>query len=92
MTLPTVLLALLIALFYGTFYHLVRGGSFWRLLLFLTLSLIGFVAGHLIGLWRGWIFFPIGGMNLGLSSLGSLLTLLLGDWLSRVEVRAESKV
>lgn len=92
MTLPTLLLALLIALFYGTFYHLVRGGGFWRLLFYLALSLVGFVGGHLIGLWRGWIFFPIGGMNLGLSSLGSLVALILGDWLSRVEVNVESKV
>lgn len=92
MTLPTLLLALLIALFFGTFYHLVRGGSVWRLLFYLTLSLIGFVAGHLVGLWRGWIFFPIGGMNLGLSSMGSLVSLILGDWLSRVEVSPESKV
>lgn len=92
MTLPTLLLALLIGLFYGTFYHLVRGGSFWRLLLYLALSLFGFGIGHLVGLWRGWLLFPIGGMNLGLSSIGSLLALILGDWLSRVEMNTESKV
>lgn len=92
MTLPTLLLAGLIALFYGTFYHLIRGGSFWRLLLYLGLSLFGFVMGHLIGLWRSWLLFPIGGMNLGLSSAGSILALILGDWLSRVEVNTESKV
>ena len=92
MTLPTLLLAVLIALFYGTFYHLVRGGSFWRLFLYLTLSLLGFVLGHLVGLWRGWILIPIGGMNLGLSSIGSVMALILGDWLSRVEMNTESKV
>ena len=92
MTLPTLLLALLIALFYGTFYHLIRGGTFWRLLLYLALSLFGFVLGHLLGIWRGWTFFPIGGMNLGLSSIGSVVSLILGDWLSRVEVNPESKV
>lgn len=92
MTLPTLLLALLIALFYGTFYHLVRGGSFWRLLLYLGLSLFGFVMGHLIGIWRGWVLIPIGEMNLGLSTVGSIVVLILGDWLSRVEVNAESKV
>jgi hypothetical protein len=92
MTLPTLLLAGLIALFYGTFYHLVRGGSVWRLLLYLGLSLFGFVMGHLVGLWRNWVFFPIGGMNLGLSSAGSILALILGDWLSRVEVNTQSKV
>lgn len=92
MTLPTLLLALLIALFYGTFYHLVRGGSFWRLLLYLGLSLFGFGMGHLVGIWRGWVLIPIGEMNLGLSTVGSIVVLILGDWLSRVEVNAESKV
>lgn len=92
MTIPTLILALLIALFYGTFYHLVRGGGFWRLLLYLALSVFGFVLGHLIGLWRNWIFIPIGTMNLGLSSVGSLALLILGDWLSRVEENPRGKV
>jgi hypothetical protein len=92
MTLPTLLLALLIAMFYGTFYHLIRGGSFWRLLLYLGLSLFGFAMGHMLGLWRHWVFLPIGGMNLGLSSIASVLSLILGDWLSRIEVNTESKV
>jgi hypothetical protein len=87
MTLPTILFALLIALLYGALYHLIRGGGFWRLLLYLGLSLFGFVMGHLIGLWRGWVWIPLGSINLGLSTLGSILTLFFGDWLSRIEVR-----
>lgn len=92
MTLPTLLFALLIALLYGTVYHLIRGGGFWRLLWYLSLGLFGFVAGHLVGLWRGWVWIPLGSINLGLSTLGSLLTLLIGDWLSRIEVDQQSKV
>ena len=92
MTLPALLFAILIALLYGALYHLVRGGGFWRLILYLILSLAGFMAGHLIGIWRGWVWIPLGAVNLGLSSAGSLLILLLGDWLSRVEVNEESKV
>lgn len=92
MTLPSFLFALLIALLYGTLYHLIRGGSFWRLLLYLGLSLFGFAMGHLLGLWRGWILLPIGTINMGLSSLGSFLMLILGDWLSRVESNPQSKV
>jgi hypothetical protein len=38
------------------------------------------------------VLFPIGTLNLGLSSLGSLAILLLGDWLSRFESNAESTV
>jgi hypothetical protein len=92
MSLPTLLFALLIALFYGAMYHLIRGGRLGRLLLYLGLSILGFAAGHLVGLWRGWILVPLGSLNLGLSSIGSIIILVIGDWLSRVEVKQESKV
>jgi hypothetical protein len=92
MTLPAILIGLMIALLYGAVYHLIRGGSIWRLFLYLSLSLFGFVAGHLIGIWRGWVLLPIGSINLGLSTIGSIVILVLGDWLSRVEVNQESKV
>jgi len=85
MTLPALLFALLVALFYGAVFHLVRGGGFWRLLLCLNLSVFGFAMGHLLGLWRGWVFLPLGTLNLGLSSLGSVMVLIFGDWLSRIE-------
>ncbi len=92
MTLPALLFALLIALLYGALYHLIRGGSLWRLLLYFGLSIAGFAIGYLIGLWRGWILLPLGSLNLGLSSLGSILVLIIGDWLSRVEAKERSKV
>ena len=92
MTIPALLFALLVALLYGALYHFVRGGGFGRLLLFFILSIIGFALGHLVGLWRGWVWIPVGSINLGLSSIGSLLILVFGDWLTRMEVREESKV
>ena len=87
MTLPSLLFALLLALFYGAMYHLIRGGGGWRLLLYFCLSISGFVVGHLIGLWRGWILMPLGALNLGLSSIGSVMILIFGDWLSRIEAK-----
>ena len=87
MILPTLLFAFLVALFYGALYHLIRGGGFWRLMLFFSLSVFGFAMGHLIGLWRGWTFIPLGSLNFGLSSLGSIMVLIFGDWLSHVEAR-----
>ena len=92
MTLPSLLFALLVALLLGSLYHLIRGGGFWRLMLSLGLSVLGFAAGHLVGLWQGWIFFPVGSLNVGMSSLGSLFILLIGDWLSRMESKGESAV
>ena len=85
MTIPTLLFALLIALLYGAAYHLIRGGGFWRLFLYFSLSIAGFVIGHLVGIWRGWVLIPLGSLNLGLSSIGSVMILILGDWLSRIE-------
>jgi len=87
MTSPTILFALIIALLYGALYHLLRGGGFWRLVLYLGLSVVGFAIGHLIGLWRGWAFAPLGSLNLGVSSIGSFVILVFGDWLSRIEAK-----
>ena len=87
MTVPALLFALLISLFYGALYHLIRGGGVWRLLLYFSLSISGFILGHLIGIWREWTFLPLGALNLGLSSLGSIMLLIVGDWLSRIEAR-----
>ena len=91
MTLPTFFLALLIALLYGALYHLLRDGGFWRLVLYLLSSLLGFGLGHLVGTWWGLVFLPLGSLNLGMCSVGSVLVLVAGDWLSRLDVR-RSKV
>ena len=86
MTIPSLLFALLIASLYGVLYHLIRGGGLGRLLLFLIFGCAGFALGHLLGLWRGWILIPLGELNLGLSTLGSLFLLALGDWVSRLGI------
>ena len=92
MPIPTLLVALLFVLLYGSIYHLLRGGGIGHLLLYLGLSALGFGGGHLISLWLRWDFMPIGQINLGISSIGSLIILVVGDWLSRIEASPESKV
>ena len=92
MNLPALLLALLFALLIGALYHLLRGGGLGYLLLFMGLSILGFGAGHLLSLWLNWDFLPLGQINVGLSSVGSIIFLIIGDWLSRIEVKPESKV
>ena len=92
MTLPAILFSLLLALLYAALYHLVRDGGFWRLILFCCLSIFGFALGYLVGLWRGWVWIPLGTINLGVSTVGAFVILLLGDWLTRFEVSQESKV
>ena len=86
MTIPSLLFALLIASLYGVLYHLIRGGGLGRLLLFLVFGWAGFALGHLLGIWRGWVLIPLGELNLGLSTLGSLFLLALGDWISSLEL------
>ena len=87
MTIPSLIFAFLIASLYGALYHLIRGGGLGRLLLFLILGWAGFALGHLIGIWQGWQLIALGELNWGLSTLGSLVLLVAGDWISRIRVR-----
>lgn len=85
MTIPTLLFALLIALLCGVLFHLVRGGSGWRLLLYLGLSILGFAMGQGISLWRGWDLYKFGSLDVGLGIIGSALILAFGEWLTRTQ-------
>ena len=89
MTLPSILLGLLISLLLGSLFHFWRGGSLTRLLLYLALSLAGFVMGQWIGNWQKLILFPIGTLNVGMTVIGSSVFLFAGHWLSLAEVRPD---
>ncbi len=86
MTIPALLFGLLIASLFGALYHLARGGKLWRLLLYLVLAWAGFAVGHYVGVWQNWVLLPVGPLDLGTATIGSLAFLGLGDWLSRIEV------
>lgn len=86
MTLPSIVLGLIFSLLIGSLFHLWRDGGAGRLLLYLALSVGGFAFGQWLGVWRHWILFPIGPLNLGLATLGSLVFLAVGYWLSLVEI------
>ena len=92
MTLPTLLLALLIALLCGALFHILRGGGGWRLLLYLGLSTLGFTLGQWLSMWLGWSLFRFGALDIGMGVIGSVAILMLGEWLSRIEVQKESGV
>ena len=85
-------MGLVIALLAGALFHVVRGGSGWRLLLFFGLSILGFVLGQTVGIWFGVLLFKLGGLEIGLGVLGSLLVMILGDWLSRIQPTDKSGV
>jgi len=86
MTIPSLVFAALIASLYGALFHLFRGGGSGRIFLYLLFSWVGFVLGHLIGIWQEWILLPIGQLNLGMSTLGSFVVLVGGDWVSRIRI------
>jgi uncharacterized membrane protein YeaQ/YmgE (transglycosylase-associated protein family) len=86
MTLPSFLFGMLISTFYGTVFHFWKRGGLGRWLLFLILSWVGFWAGHFLAGRMGWTFDSLGPLHLGTATLGSLLFLFIGYWLSLVEV------
>ncbi|MCC6259885.1 MAG: hypothetical protein IT311_03390 [Anaerolineales bacterium] len=90
LTLPSIVLGLVCALLLGAVYHVVRGGGGWRLLLFLGVSILGFAGGQALSVWLGWRLWMAGALDLGMGSIGSLLFLAVGEWLSRIEVKNES--
>jgi len=92
MTIPLLLFALLIALLCGAVFHILRGGSGWRLLLYLVLSVLGFAVGQAFSMWRGWQLLTFGALDMGAGLIGSLIFLVLGDWLSRIENSSENSV
>ncbi len=85
MTIPTLVFALLIASLYGALYHLIRGGGLGRLILFIFFSWLGFTLGHSVGIWQEWLFIPMGQLNLGMSTFGSVVLLIIADWGSRLK-------
>ena len=85
MTFPALMFGFVIATLYGALYHLVRGGAPWRLFLYLLLAWVGFAAGQILGGWLRWPLPQIGPLHAAAGTIGSLLFLGLGDWLSRIE-------
>jgi hypothetical protein len=92
MTLPLTLFALLIALLAGALFHILRGGSGWRLLLYFVLSVLGFAAGQALSMWRGWHLLTFGALDVGVGLIGNFIFLVAGDWLSRIENKNENRV
>lgn len=92
MTIPVLLFGLLLALLAGALFHTVRGGDGFRLLFYLFTSVLGFALGQWGSITFDWALFPFGALDIGMGLLGSILLLLLGDWLSRIEPKNKKGV
>lgn len=66
---------------YGAAFHFWRGGGLRRLFLFLVLSIVGFWVGQIAGAGFNLTFGKIGTLLLGPASIGSIVFLLVGNWL-----------
>jgi uncharacterized membrane protein YeaQ/YmgE (transglycosylase-associated protein family) len=86
MTLPTIILGLIISTLLGAIFHLWRGGDAGRLLLYLILSWVGFWLGQFMGNYLKIGFDTLGQLHIVIASLGSIIFLGVGYWLSLVQV------
>ncbi len=91
MILQSVVLGMVIATLYGAVFHLWRGGGLLRFGLYLAFAWIGFWGGHWLGNLAGLEFLKVGQLNIGPATLGSVLILGIGYWLSLVQVEPERK-
>lgn len=92
MTLPVILFGLTAAFLIGALYHSIRGGNGLRFLLNLLLAAAGFALGQVVGWSFGFVLYAVGDLDVALGAVGSILSLILGDWLSHIKPRGESGV
>ena len=86
MTLPGLVWGLLLSTFYGAAFHVWKGGGLGRLVLYLLLGWIGFWTGHLLASYLSWSFDSLGALHFGTATVGALVFLAIGHWLSLVKV------
>jgi uncharacterized membrane protein YeaQ/YmgE (transglycosylase-associated protein family) len=90
MSIPSLLLGFVLSTLYGALFHLWRGGHAGRLLLYLVLAWIGFWLGQFIAGYLNVSFDIYGQLHLIIATLGSLIFLAVGYWLSLVQVERRS--
>ncbi len=90
MSLPALFLGLVLSTLYGSIFHLWRGGNAGRLFLYLILAWVGFWFGHLAGNLLNVSFDTLGQLHIVLATLGSVVFLAVGYWLSLVQVEPKA--
>lgn len=85
MSLPTLVLGLILSTLFGALFHLWRGGNAGRLLFYLLLAWVGFWIGQLVGGFFNLSFDTLGQLHLVVATVGSVLFLFIGHWLSLVQ-------
>jgi uncharacterized membrane protein YeaQ/YmgE (transglycosylase-associated protein family) len=85
MNVSTYIFGWILATLLGAVFHLWKDGGFWKLVIYIVLSWIGFFLGHLIAKSAGFNFMNVGSLYLGGGIIGSIIVLFAGHWFSRIE-------
>jgi hypothetical protein len=88
MTFPALIFGVLLAALVAAVYHFWKGTDLKRLVLYGVFSEAGFWAGQGIAAALHWEGASVGPLHVLLGTLGSVIFLLIGDWLSQVEIRS----
>ncbi|MBI9047789.1 MAG: hypothetical protein JEZ00_00100 [Anaerolineaceae bacterium] len=91
MTLPTILFGFISAILVGSGFHLWRGGSFGKLILYLIVSIVGFWLSQLIAMLLQLKFLSIGALEFGINIVGSIGLLFLTYLLTNNPEETETK-
>jgi len=83
MTLPAFLFGSLISIFIGSIFHLIVGGNFRKLVLFLFFAWFGFWLGYYLSNHIAFSIWQLGLFDMGFCVLGSVLTLLFIYWIDK---------
>lgn len=91
MSMPTLFLGFVLSTLYGALFHLWRGGNAGRVFLYLILAWIGFWIGQFLGNLINISFDTLGQLHIVSATLGSIVFLVVGYWLSLVQVEKKPR-
>jgi len=89
MTLPAFIFGGILSTLYGAAFHLIRGGGFGKLLVYIILSWAGFWSGQYLATRFGWGFVSIGSLHLSIATITSVLLMIIGYWILLGRSQAE---
>jgi hypothetical protein len=90
LTFPSFFFGLVVATFIGLGFHIWKNGGFFKIIINILLSWIGFFAGNFLGQQMDWEIWIIGPFHMGSAIFGSIMVLLLGHWLGSSQILKES--
>lgn len=74
---------------YASLFHLWKGGGLGRFIFYLGLSWVGFWIGHWVGVSVHLAFGKLGTLQFASATLGAILCLVLGYWLSLIRIQPQ---